>query len=59
MDITDPYMLRPTLTADGRPWTQRCFVCGKTVDLLKSFPHQRIRVDGLVRHARCRPEAAR
>lgn len=57
--ITDPYMLKPTLTADGRPWVQRCFVCGKLVDYLKTTGVERVRVGGLVRHKACKPEPAR
>jgi len=56
--ITDPYMLKPSLTADGRPWVQRCFICGKSVNYLKSMPWQRVKVGDLVRHEKCRPMGA-
>jgi hypothetical protein len=59
MTITDPYMLKPTLTADGRPWVQRCFLCAKGVNFQKLMPWQWVRVGGLVRHAKCLPEPAR
>ena len=58
-EITDPYMLRATRTADGRPWVQRCFICAKAVDYLKTSPVERVRVGELVRHKDCRPEPAR
>ncbi len=57
--IVDPYMLAPTLTADGRPWVQRCFICSKPVDYLKTSSVERVRVGALVRHKGCRPMAAR
>jgi hypothetical protein len=57
--IMDPYMLKPVLTIDGRPWVQRCFICAQGVNLLKTPPAQRVRVGELVRHARCEPEALR
>ncbi len=60
------YQLKPTLTADGRPWVQRCYVCNGSIDLLKLAemnPTQRaarvVRVDTLVRHKRCYPPAVR
>lgn len=53
-EITDPYMLKPCLTSDGRPWIQRCFICKKSVDFLKTLPTQRVRVGHLVRHAKCK-----
>lgn len=55
MDITDAYMLKPVLTADGRPWTQRCYVCSKTIDFLKTSGDMRVRVGELVRHKKCLP----
>lgn len=58
MTITDPYTLRPTLTSDGRPWVQRCFLCGRGVDFLRLTHWQWVRVGELVRHARCMPERA-
>lgn len=54
--ITDPYMLKPTLTADGKPWVQRCYICGKSVDFLKmSWGSQWLKVGNLVRHKKCLP----
>lgn len=44
-------------TADGKPWVQPCFVCGKVVDFIKFMPHQRVHVGPYVRHWKCRPEA--
>jgi hypothetical protein len=52
--ITDPYMLKPCLTHDGRPWTQRCFMCAKPVDFLKTRAEQRVHVGQLVRHVKCK-----
>lgn len=57
--ITDPYVLNPTLTVDGKKWVQRCFICGKTVNFLKTFPHERVLVGGLVRHKKCLPPPIR
>jgi hypothetical protein len=53
-NITDPYMLKPCLTSEGKPWTQRCFICGKIVNFLKLPQWARIRVGELVRHAKCK-----
>jgi hypothetical protein len=57
--ITDPYMLKPMLTADGRPWVQRCFICGKGVNYLKTSTVERVRVGDLVRHKTCKPKPIR
>lgn len=57
--ITDPYMFKPTLTADGRPWIQRCFMCGKGVDFTRTQPIERVRVGDLVRHKKCDPPPAK
>lgn len=54
--ITDPHMLKPVYTADGRKWAQRCFICSKTVDFLKTSPVERVQVGELVRHKKCRPK---
>jgi hypothetical protein len=54
--ITDPKMLVPVLTAEGKPWVQRCYLCGKTVNFLKmSWGSEWLRVGELVRHKKCRP----
>lgn len=47
------YQLKPVLTSDGKPWVQRCFICDKPIDFLKTPAHMRVRVGELVRHARC------
>jgi hypothetical protein len=55
-DITDPYVLKPCLTADGKPWTQRCYICKKPVNFLKmSWGSQWIRDGEVVRHKKCYP----
>lgn len=54
-DITDPLMRTPVLTIDGRPWVQRCFVCARSVNFLKSSPEQRVKVGSFVRHYSCDP----
>jgi len=56
--VTDPYMLKPTLTSEGKRWTQRCFICARPVDYLHSNTWQRVRVGELVRHADCLPPPA-
>lgn len=58
--ITDERMLRPVLTPSGKPWVQRCYLCGKTVNFLKmAWGVEWIRVGNLVRHKKCRPQPAR
>ena len=52
-DVTDPFMLKPSLTADGKPWVQRCYVCTKAVNFLKGDLY--VRVEPLVRHKKCTP----
>lgn len=55
-DITDPATLRPTLTADGRKWVQRCYLCRATVNFLKmKRGAEYVTVGSLVRHKRCLP----
>jgi hypothetical protein len=56
MSGIDPYVLRPTMTADGRRWVQRCFVCSRPVNFLKTSPVERVQVGELVRHKKCRPK---
>jgi hypothetical protein len=56
--ITDPFILKPRLTWDGKPWVQRCFVCTKEVNYQKTSPVERVRVGDLVRHKKCRPKEA-
>ena len=58
-DIQNPAVLKPVLTWDGKPWCQLCYICLKQIDLIKTMPHQRVRVGELVRHAKCRPEPVR
>lgn len=56
MEIKDPYMLKATLTADGRPWVQRCYVCGKSINYLKMRHGVEFwKVGELVRHRKCNP----
>ena len=57
-NVTDPYMLKPARTADGRPRVQRCFICAKPVDYLKTSPVERVRVGELIRHKKCKPEVS-
>lgn len=52
-DIVDPFMLKPTMTSDGRKWVQRCYICGKSVNFIHGDLY--VRVDILVRHKRCMP----
>ena len=56
----DEFTAKPTLTADGRPWVQRCFVCTFAVNFLKMKAGvEYIRVGNLVRHKKCRPAPIR
>lgn len=58
--VTDPFMLKPALTADGRPWTQRCYICARPVNFLKMrWGAEWLRVGEMVRHKKCRPEPMR
>lgn len=50
---TDPYRLKPSLTADGKPWVQRCLYCPKVVNFLKGDLY--IRIGPYVRHKKCLP----
>lgn len=52
-DIKDPAMLKPVLTSEGKPWVQRCYVCSKSINLIKSHY---MKIGTLVRHTKCRPE---
>lgn len=55
-NLKDPFVQKPTLTADGKPWVQRCFVCLKPVNFLKDTPWvEYVKVDPYVRHKRCYP----
>lgn len=58
-DITDPFILKPVTTADGRPWCQRCYVCVKSVNFIKDPSQSWVRVGELVRHKKCLPPPAR
>ena len=53
------FQRKPALTADGRKWCQRCYLCNKAVNFLKTVPQQRVIVGNLVRHEKCRPEPIR
>lgn len=58
-DITDPYKLAPCKTADGKAWTQRCYVCGKSVNFLKDPKGSWVKLDPVVRHINCTPPPLR
>lgn len=49
------YQAKPVLTADGRPWTQRCYCCDRPIDLLKTPADMIVRIDDLRRHRKCYP----
>lgn len=49
------HQLQPVLTSDGRPWVQRCYVCDKSIDMIKLPRVKWVRVDKLVRHKKCYP----
>lgn len=54
------YQLQPVLTASGKAWVQRCYVCDKAIDFIKDPSGWKwIRVDELVRHRKCYPEAVK
>jgi hypothetical protein len=58
MKITDPYALKPTMDASGKPWVQRCFICSRTVDFKKMQSLvEYIKVGDLVRHKKCKPQS--
>jgi hypothetical protein len=59
MTITDPRKLAPVLTADGKPWVQACYVCGRTINFIKDPPSKRVKIDYVVRHKKCHPEPIR
>jgi hypothetical protein len=55
-NLQDPFVAKATLTADGRPWVQRCMICLKPVNFLKDKPWiQYVTVGQYVRHKRCYP----
>ena len=59
-NLNDPFVKKPTLTSEGLPWTQRCFICLKPVNFLKdSRAFGWIRVGEFVRHRKCYPEPMR
>lgn len=49
------YQSKPVLTSDGKPWVQRCYVCDKPINLLKTAPHMVVKVGELRRHKKCWP----
>lgn len=54
--MTDNATTKPVLTADGKPWVQKCYVCGKLVDFLKmSWGSEWLRAGDYVRHKKCKP----
>jgi hypothetical protein len=55
-NLKDPYVIAPTLTADGKPWIQRCYICLKPVDFLKMLSSvEYVRAGKYVRHKKCYP----
>jgi hypothetical protein len=55
-NLLDPFVQKPTLTADGRPWVQRCYVCLKSVDFIRmKAGAEYLHVGQYVRHKRCYP----
>jgi hypothetical protein len=56
-NLQDPYVQKPTLTSDGKPWTQRCYICLKPVDFLKMLPWvEYVKVGQYARHKKCYPQ---
>lgn len=56
----DDHMKTPVLTAEGKPWTQRCYVCRHMINFLKeSNGSQWLKIGKFVRHKKCRPAAIR
>jgi hypothetical protein len=54
------YQLKPTLTAEGKPWVQQCYIgCGVAINFLKDASTSWIRVGHLVRHKKCLPPPIR
>jgi hypothetical protein len=51
----NPYQLHPVLTAEGKPWVQRCYVCDKSIDFIRMPSVSWVRVGEMVRHKRCYP----
>jgi hypothetical protein len=55
-NLKDPFVQKPTLTADGKPWVQRCFICLNSVNFLKDTPWvDYVKVAQYVRHKKCYP----
>lgn len=55
-NLQDPFVQKATKTADGREWVQRCFVCLKSIDLLKlTAGVGYLHVGQYVRHRKCYP----
>lgn len=54
-NLNDPYVQKATLTSDGKPWTQRCYVCLKAINFLKDASISFVRVPPYVRHKKCYP----
>jgi len=55
-NFEDPFVKKATLTASGRPWVQRCFICLRSIDFIKdSTAVKWIRVGEFVRHRKCNP----
>jgi hypothetical protein len=58
--LKDPFVIKPVLTVDGKPWTQRCYVCLKPVNFIKDpSANTWLRVPPYVRHRKCYPPPAK
>jgi len=59
-NLKDPYVIKPSLTADGKPWVQRCMVCLKPVNFIKMKSWvEYVHVGNFVRHKKCYPPPAK
>lgn len=57
--VLNEYQKKPVLTADGKPWVQRCIYCDKAVNFIKDPSQSWVRVGEYVRHRKCDPPPAR
>lgn len=53
--MLNEYQQKPVLTSEGKPWTQRCYVCDKNINFIKEPACKRVKVGDLVRHKKCYP----
>jgi hypothetical protein len=52
------YTKQPGLTATGKPWYQKCFICLKNIDLIKTDKQSLVFLgNGMVMHKKCYPKA--